>query len=140
MGYNPDAVLKGLKAECLAKFYYMQKGYSILNPEGHETSFDFVAYSKNKNKFIRVQVKSDRGNQDLVRFSNKRGGSNSKYLSTDYDILIGVWVEKLRVYLFHSYEVNNSKYGTELTVERKDGKPLLKRDRAIPFEVSDLTH
>lgn len=139
MGYSTSAVSKGLQAECLAKFLFLRRGYVILNPEGHETHFDFVAYDTKRNKAIRVQVKSDRGNEELVRFSNKRGCKNTRYQASDYDILVGVWVEKLRLYIFNSNEINSLDTGSELTVARKDGKPLLNRKRISPNEVVDLT-
>ncbi len=114
----------------------MNKGFTVLTPETHETSYDFVI--ELEGKYSRVQVKTDVVHKNLVRFRNKHGSSNSFYEVNDYDILAGVWIEKKKIYLFESKLVNNRKHGETISVETVNGEPLKSFERYVPYFVGDI--
>lgn len=122
--------------ENLAKVFFMARGFTVLTPETHETSYDFVIELDGDYK--RVQVKTDVVHKNLVRFRNKHGSSNSFYEVTDYDILAGVWIEKKRIYLFDSKLVNNREHGETITVSTTDETPLMNFKRYEPYFVGDI--
>lgn len=131
MGYSASAIRKGMAAEYLAKAYYAKLGYTLLLPDSHETSYDFIACIDDIS--VRVQVKSDVVFADLVRFRNKHGCNNASYKIDDYDILAGVWVEKSRIYLFNSKDINEQGFGESLTVDTISGRSLSNHRRLVPY-------
>jgi hypothetical protein len=136
MGWSTEAIAKGVIAEKYAKIYFMSHGLSVLTPETHEKPYDFVI--EHNGEYSKVQVKSEVIFGNLVRFRNKHGAANAKYSVKDYDILAGVWVERKKIYLFYSKDINEKEYGESLTVETVDGTPLRIFNRPIPYRVAQL--
>ena len=143
MAYSQDAVRKGSFSEAIVKAYYVYLGYNVLEINTHETHWDFVI-EKGKD-FKRVQVKTcvmsgfkeGKGNT-LIRIRNKRG-QNTRYNRSDYDILVGVWVEGGKMYFFNSEDVNKEEIGETITVERLDGNPLTKTKAPSPYRVEEFS-
>ncbi len=132
MGYSGAAIRKGMAAEYLAKAFFSKQGFKILLPDTHETSYDFIILTE-EGEQARVQVKAAVFINDLVRLRNKHGANNVSYKVSDYDILCGVWVEKSRVYLFYSKDINENGFGEALTVDTLDGRSLSKHRRLEPY-------
>lgn len=124
MGYNPQAIRKGNRAELLAQSYWLSEGYDILLPYGHDSHYDFVA--TNGSAFLRIQVKSailvtyKEGNPSLWRVRNKRG-KNGKYPEKAYDYLHAVRGEDHTHWVIPESVVRNIE---AITLERDDGQPL----------------
>ena len=143
MGHSPSAIQKGDLSEAIAKVLFINEGYTILTADTHETHWDLVI--TRGSEFIRVQVKScveskfekGKGNT-LVRIRNKRGQNNS-YLEEDYDLLIGVWKEGGKAFLFDSRNVNSKDMGETITVARLDGKPLTRTKAPVPKKVYEFS-
>lgn len=127
------AIRKGMSAEYLAKAFFSKNGYLIITPDTHETSYDFIAVDQNGNS-DRVQVKAvNELKSGLARIRNKHGSTNRLYLKNSYDILAGVWVERSKIYLFNSEDVNENEFGEAITVERLDGRKLDSKRRPEPY-------
>lgn len=135
MGYNEQAIRKGVTAEFLAKVYFTIDGWVILIPDSHETSYDFVI--EKNGEFRRVQVKTASVYGDLIRVRNKHG-QNRTYDQNAYDILVGVWVERKRLYLFHSEDVNSGQHSESISVGRVDGKTMHNRPRPKPYTIINM--
>lgn len=137
LGRNPLAIRKGMSAEYLAKAHFSKLGYAILSPDCHESHYDFIIDVGDFTS--RVQVKSVLSTSfNLARIRNKHGATNKLYLKDDYDILAGVWVEKNKIYLFNSKDINETNYGECITVERLDGTTLTKGNRPRPYYQGDI--
>lgn len=137
MARNPLALRKGMSAEYLAKAHFSKKGYLIVTPDCHETNYDFLI-NKEKEQF-KVQVKSiNTVNNYLARIRNKHGADNKAYKKSDYDILAGIWVERNKIYLFNSDEINETSFGETITVERLDGRKLDNHKRPSPYYEGDI--
>lgn len=127
-----------MSAEYLAKAYFSKQGYLIQSPDCHETNYDFVAIQDGIS--LRVQVKAVieiQGKFNIARIRNKHA-KNKLYLQQDYDVLAGVWVERNRIYLFKSEEVNENSFGESITVSKLDERLLSSRKRPVPYFEGDI--
>lgn len=136
MGYSRTAITKGVIGEKLAEIYFLQKEYTVLKPETHETNYDFAILKDGEYK--RVQVKTNVNYSGLIRFRNKHGANNSSYKIGDYDLLCGVDIDNLVIYLFLSEEINKEGSGETISVARLDGKPLSKHKRFYPYIIENI--
>lgn len=138
LGRNPLAIRKGMSAEYLAKAHFSKLGYAILSPDCHESHYDFIIDVGDFTS--RVQVKSVLilESFNLARIRNKHGASNKLYLKDDYDILAGVWVEKNKIYLFKSEDVNELGYGETISIARLNGTELKNFNRPLPYYQGDI--
>lgn len=131
-----------MSAEYLAKAHFSKIGYLILSPDSHETNYDFIISLDENSEKIKVQVKSvlEVKSFNLARIRNKHGSSNKPYAIKDYDILAGVWIERNKIYLFKSEDINSRKFGETLSLCRLDGTPMInrKRQRAVPYFEGDI--
>jgi hypothetical protein len=136
---NSLAIRKGMSAEYLAKAHFSKQGFSIITPDCHETNYDFIALSK-EGLLNRVQVKAVNNlvKFNLARIRNKHGANNKLYKREDYDILAGVWVERNKIYLFKSEDVNETSFGETISVAKLDNTPLIKFKRPIPYFTGDI--
>lgn len=130
---GPLAIRKGMSAEYLAKAHFSKQGHLIFSPDCHESHFDFIAGDK------RVQVKSiiEYPAFNIARIRNKHGSTNRLYSVEDYDILAGVWVNRNKIYLFNSKDVNGICKET-ITIARLDGTELRDFNRPVPFYAGDI--
>ena len=69
-------VKKGVASEILLQYYFMQEGYSVLEPKSHDNPFDFVIH---KEKFLKVQVKHTR--TERIGIDKRRALTSYKQLS-----------------------------------------------------------
>lgn len=140
MGFSENAIRKGMSAEYLAKAHFSKKGFGIISSDTHEKPYDFIIDAPLG--FLKVQVKAailvKQGNFDLIRFRNKHGSENKFYKREDYDILAGVWVEKNKIALYTSDDVNSGEYGETISLCKTDGSPLGKRHRPTPYYFGDI--
>lgn len=127
-----------MSAEYLAKAHFSKNDYTIISPDCHESHYDFIAIKDNIN--FRVQVKSiiELPSFNLARIRNKHGAFNKSYKASDYDILAGVWVERNKIYLFKSEEVNENGFGETISVDKLNGKELSKRNRPVAYYEGDV--
>lgn len=127
-----------MSAEYLAKAFFSKNGYTVYSPDSHDNAFDFIA-SKD-GLYRRVQVKSviEIPKFNLARVRNKHGSTNKLYKVEDYDILAGVWVERNKIYLYGSRDINEAGFGEALTVGKLDGSPLANFKRPVPYYEGDV--
>lgn len=138
MARSALALRKGMSAEYLAKAHFSKIGYLILSPDSHETNYDFII--SRTNDLLKVQVKSviELKAFSLARIRNKHGATNKPYAIKDYDILAGVWVERNKIYLFRSADINENQYGEALTISKLNNTSLSNHKRPLPYFEGDI--
>lgn len=140
MGFNLAAINKGMTSEYLAKAYYSSRGYAIIQPDSHESHYDFLITTGGAN-FERVQVKTitymfnKQSPKGIARVRNKRG-QNGVYPDDAYDYLAAVDPYRNEIVIFKAKDVLGNNRTETISLYRPDGSRLSKPskqyvDRAI---------
>ena len=127
-------VKKGVASEILLQYYFMQEGYSVLEPKSHDNPFDFVIH---KDKFLKVQVKHTKTNR--IGIEKRRTVSSYgqlsvnkirlKYNQEDVDIMGLHFTSTNTLYVIEYEKIIGYSSLRELTINKLKPMYIFKTDK-----------